>query len=1809
MDQHLFEYPLTMTRISFSRFAIITIIVFAVVSSGGYLFRESLLCNFVSWKLQRDCHAVCGAALRCDRLHRKGNSIVFDDVTFVDTLGDQNGGCRVTADQLRVDCQWEWSFPPAVVSVVVERPIMTVMRCEGEEMIIPFDFSRLHPSGARISASVKDAQVEVTEYLDQGVEVHKVALAIDYRQFRNSSTLSLDLHFGRRREHADKLALVVTVDSKGNRKLLVDSKELFLKDLFSLKRFFLGGSRQWQLADGISSGVLSATFDKKWNPLAVAGELGVDDLAVSNPVMGLKGGVKEVLLTLRNGDAKKEGGSILDTSGSLELGEGTWLTLYRDGSPYSCLQSLTGGVFFDTLRNVNIAFLGNSQCQESDAQVKIEGRASFCEGGDGSATVDCRILPVGSDEITAHAITQFTNGAPSQCELKLANCSTKEYRVFQSLAGESYPRLHDFDVYGGRVSGVIRTVIEELRPTRMEVVRFDAEDFQCGAEELGLDMRFSTGNGSFVVDLSADDPMNTLDANVTVKDGAVQLEAADDPRWKVSALETQLKIREGLVEHAVSSGRFAGFEGTVTCDRSLPHEYLKVGLKGTTGDLLRLLPGELNAGIIHRLGADPIEVMASVIRHAGGFSLDGVVQVKGENDGLESVRFGCDIDRISQDLWGHRAMGRSRARHWHREGGTLSAVAPAIASAGFTSYESWMKTEAGYEGFSVRNGWIDGEALSLEKFLSPLLFPSAVVTLGGSADVRGNFDQTTIAIDYIPRDLIVKAPACELTVPGRISPLEKRTAFHHVSLCNGTAFGRVPIVDGRYYHRSNDLSITGVEGDVSVISGTLLMPHLSAECEGMRVTGGLIFDYSNPNPRVFDVDIDVSTIDGTVPEAQQLLLHFGDWALCRYPMDGRISSLLDAGRIHFGINTGRVDADITLSGELFGGRMPLRAEGASIEDLHTRFAYDFRSSRLSLASPTGILHLGKGSDALQYNVRGDGIGFTDLARGTYSFDLCFDDIEGEAIRLAGDSEPDYQMSTRQRLYFGKATHLAANYAAAAEAVLERDFSVAEVAWKGTVIEKEGVTRLQPLFLWLTRDTDITSYGDTVRSLAERTDVGHVAVDLMIQPQQGKAMFQLSTDDLIFDGRQYSKAVLKGKSGEQLWSIEQIQLDDVTAACDLRCMDDGWKIDFLGVDYGDVGLLGSVGYYNRKLGVVDLQINLLEARIEKLSQVGKSGGFWEKLVPSGVVRGTGTARIGIADPLNIVWNADLKLATHGITAGGWRLSDSRDVEVAFGEGVWTVYDGACSLTSTNDVVAIPPKISLKQLTYDTIQDSLAVRNLGFMVPVERLEQFSNNMARLFPHAFNSTVTDLVRKSKQTGDLKGTTDFGIILGSSESRWWVDMALEDGIYRYDEQDHPVSDFSLACRPESLRVVTRYLYNGHHHGLIIDGAVDSDGTGLSSGVIRLFDEARLVESGHDGAMVHSDWRAIEGQYGDALAVDWRHDDKRIVIDGISGTFSGVSANLSRGDKMANPQYEYGLKGTVDIDWKTARKVLPQSLQSGIDDWQLGCGYRLEGKWAIPRNEWSKARFDGHLTGTSFSCYGLVLDRLIAEMVLAPDQITLKNTLISDSGGSVSVEEVVCVANGEGRWFVSIPKISIKDFHPSSLHYLGKVRGDGSSSLMIKQIEVADLIGDLSDTRSFRGSGHLDFINPSRRSVQNTLFAIPADIISRIGLDFDVLNPVTGTIIFSINDGKVRFDQFKDIYSEGRVSRFYLPKGYESYMDFSGGLNVKVKMKQYNLIFKIAELFTVTVQGDIGKPTYTVQKQATSTAEDNVRSEPRPAA
>jgi hypothetical protein len=185
-----------------------------------------------------------------------------------------------------------------------------------------------------------------------------------------------------------------------------------------------------------------------------------------------------------------------------------------------------------------------------------------------------------------------------------------------------------------------------------------------------------------------------------------------------------------------------------------------------------------------------------------------------------------------------------------------------------------------------------------------------------------------------------------------------------------------------------------------------------------------------------------------------------------------------------------------------------------------------------------------------------------------------------------------------------------------------------------------------------------------------------------------------------------------------------------------------------------------------------------------------------------------------------------------------------------------------------------------------------------------------------------------------------------------------------------------------------------------------------------------------------------------------------------------------------------------------------------------------------------------------------------------------------------------------EGDYTLFCPSLVVTKFRPSLLQSKGEKAPSLVKPLIMKEIVVNNLKGPLNDPSKWQASGRLTFQNKAKKRFGNTIFQVPADILSRLGLDLSALNPVSGGIDFKIEEGKVYLTKFKDVVSQGKLSKFYLAKSKSgSYMDFDGNLNVQIRMKQYNLLFKLAELLNVSVKGTITKPTYSLQSKAKKAA------------
>ncbi|HEY4255027.1 MAG TPA: hypothetical protein VGM34_01605, partial [Chlamydiales bacterium] len=149
----------------------------------------------------------------------------------------------------------------------------------------------------------------------------------------------------------------------------------------------------------------------------------------------------------------------------------------------------------------------------------------------------------------------------------------------------------------------------------------------------------------------------------------------------------------------------------------------------------------------------------------------------------------------------------------------------------------------------------------------------------------------------------------------------------------------------------------------------------------------------------------------------------------------------------------------------------------------------------------------------------------------------------------------------------------------------------------------------------------------------------------------------------------------------------------------------------------------------------------------------------------------------------------------------------------------------------------------------------------------------------------------------------------------------------------------------------------------------------------------------------------------------------------------------------------------------------------------------------------------------------------------------------------------------------------------------------DPLTPLVVRELTVQNLKGLLDELSTYTATGHVSFINSFKR--EKTVFDLPSDVLGRIiGLDLELLIPVTGEFSFQLKEGAFQLHSLKDAYSEANRSEFFLVAPSDlPHMDLDGNLNIQIQMKQF-VLFKFTEAFVISLKGTLKHPNFSLQKK-----------------
>ena len=1076
---------------------------------------------------------------------------------------------------------------------------------------------------------------------------------------------------------------------------------------------------------------------------------------------------------------------------------------------------------------------------------------------------------------------------------------------------------------------------------------------------------------------------------------------------------------------------------------------------------------------------------------------------------------------------------------------------------------------------SVHNGRFRMENLALEKFVSPFIFPEEETTLSGLADIEGVFDSKFATINYTTRNLVAESPYFKIDIKTQSPEGIPIKACHEFNFEKGTHVGMIPIVDGSYHDKIRGMLFSNVKAFVTLQGKKALIRDIEAFANGVYLAGVIDVDYEGFSSGRLDMDMRVHAMNGKMAQLQQLSASYGNPLLfAKLPLDGNVSFIKEGGWIHLTfdpqINQEGYQVQSRIQGALTDGSVTIADSDVSIQDLCFNFDYNHQKNDLSFGEIQGSLLVGPPGYVEEYSIASDGIRFIDYSRNLLEFDLWIGDRKRDILRIAGktlaasSTDPD----NIAFVFDYGLTHFGDVHPNQIGLVINKD-------WSGVNNFQIGMEfRLNTLFRDLQRFSRSGLFFLSRYLLKELNDVktasGDIKIDLKYDKQGAQIVYNLTGDDVVVNRAAFKKISLNGKKQDSTWIIDQLQVDDLSFSADITRLADNWKINFLGFRHGKALLLGLDGIFNSQNSTLDAGLNLVEINLSHLHQLPYLKSLVDQIDLKGELRGAGTLHLDFFKG-NKWWRAesDIELASKSIEVQGIVVKDVEHIKGHYDS------DHGISIDALN--TALMPSVTSKDLvmlgldkaSYDFVNSEWQIKGMRFGAPITALTWLSTSLKQILAGNPAESVVDILPKIKREQYLDGIFN----LEMSPVHHTFDLVLRGGKYFWGDQEHELTDIMIQGDSHEIKLATRYRLPQQY----------------------LWISARATPETQTGEIIIADKNPEEIHTHEPLplVLHWQYLPAGLHIHTAEGFLAGLDIHLAS-NRPLGP-----LEGIVFVNMPLAAPLMSSDMALMMQTMGIGDGYALKGSWRLGLSDEEDTAFEGTLVGKNFDFKGYRLEALKADVLYSQGRADIKNMTIKDAAAQIEIPEMVFWQQPKGDpqspWLFTIPQINVHDFQPSLLRYdaLHPVK-EIQKPLLIREIKINGISGNAFDLSTLSGTGEFHFTTVTRKNFPHPIFAIPSEVIGRLGLDVGVLNPFSGSVYYEIRGDKVYLTKLKDVYSEGKLSKFYLTRTpYTSYFDLNGNLNVQVKMKQYNLLFKLAELFTLTIQGNFQKPLYSLQKQS----------------
>lgn len=1734
-------------------------------------FREELAIQGARAYISYSCRQNLHARFAAENMFFENGELVIEKPRIATRRPIKEGGFRFAAERLVIRASPHWLDHQLDISIGLQdasfdlRQATSDMRFWLKDSFQPLPFLNVNAN-----LKIEGGVLAIHDYKTEPPSEQKVYFQVEAeggRQNRGSFIVSLDDPLLK----SNSIVLSLAKLERRHIALDMDLDGVEASALLKAMRNIIPQLDNLQFSEGRIKGKMALTFPKEGRPVA-QGDLGFHDIAFAAPDFDLKGRIEEAHLHLMENPnyVKAESGeSVPRTIGHLEIKREGSLVFEGPTQPSCAFQHLQGTIYFQTQDGARISMEGTCRHRGETSRLEIAGNAHFASEGRGSLDLAVNLTGAERKVASAHFVTRQLGSKFKFVEINFSKIGPKEFDLLQTLFTPYLAGMHQIEMQQGTIDATALAYMRGLTFTDLKVEKIAAKDLLLRLQPWDIGVAIADLSGELSVNCAASDILDTLNADLVVNDGQIEFSSFDQALCRLHNVQTQFAVRKGIVQKSQLMGEIGGLIGSIEIDGTAEDgDIVKAHFEGSTLGLTHFLPPSMHQGLKTHFAEDYLTIQLTSRPSLLGWLVEGTADIQQPAaQQNQNIAFGFDIELCSPQEWLLNLATKETETPWHDLG----------AAASMAAWAENISVSGMLQGFFLHEGWCRASSLPLEKYLPLFLHYSDEAKVTGWADLLGSFDHEGLLMRYALNDLEIESKAFRITLPEKAEQtVDNLPGVYRLDFATDRWNTSLQVQDGSYLEKNSQLAFHDIAATIACNGETLELADLETTCEGMLWKGSIAIAKKGPQKEVLDIILHAKEMHGQLSQLQEMFVHFPRLKfLDRFPLDGQLRLGPEGALLGLAFHPGHLAIEAKVNGALTGGEFVLQKDdegkGIGMRDLHLNFDYHHgaESAHLALTSIKGLLAFNKQGYAEELLFLGGNFCLNDITKAESAFDLWIKDSlkdpQREILFLKGKSHSGSDGQVELAFDLPK-THFGAVYPDKLDLCLNGSGQISSMHLESKQVLADVLSGLK--FFVSTGVLPLPApWQNKINALTSAK--GDTTLECSYDNRSTSLTWRIAGEDLELEGKRCAHFLLEGKKRDNAWSIDQLVLDDLSLAADLARQSECWKVNFLGLRLKDALLLGLEGDYYAGSNVFDCKVNLLELDLGKLSEWPSLSEAVGQMKPSGHWRGTGELHLEL-DPFRIdtVLNGTLR----SWSISGLNFQDATHVSCHYVSG-----QGLTLRNLTTDILNNGEKmlqLQIEKAAFDFTQRDLSLESIRFQFAAEQSLQVAQQLQNSFPAAISDNIKNIIINLKSQGSITGEFHLRTSPGSSRLR----LSLDEGLYRFQNRQHSVHRMELSYDLKNLNLFAHYRLGGHSFWM----QFFTDDPSYSAGHLLLFDG-----------------KPEEYQEWPPLKINWKNDIKHgWTILKAEGTFAGLSMRLMR-DHAGEGNV---LQGEVTIDPEKAAILISEEFQSRIAALKAGPGYLLNGQWRILKgnsdNFLDQLHFNGRLEGNQVVFKGYVWQKLNAHVALRPGHIQLSDLRVEDPSGLFTLKTVTMFRQESGAWAFEIPSILGTNFRPSLMQEAGSPSNIVAKPLLVKKLELENMTGQLHNSATWKGKGKLDFVNPARKQMQNPIFAIPVELLSLFGLDMAALNPVSGTVLYEVRDSKVMLTKFKDVYSEGKLSKFYLSNVAKtpSFMDFEGNLNVQIRMKQYNLFLKFAELFTVNISGPITQPVYSLQRQTFNT-------------